>query len=159
MSESKTTALADCPRTRGGPSTVQSPNDSEKKTFLGKLDLEGWTVRTPWADRPSFTMCNPPETSMFLSKFEVRGGPSASQGQPVCLTFHSAKTGTLVSVQNLWLQEDCLSLGAGPSAGISSSTPQKHLLLSSNFKGGVDRPPSRAGPSAPSSQLWFSNLD
>src|SRR6185295_16903213 len=52
--------FADCPRPFAGPSAVQTLRTLRETASLDNLKFEGRTVRTPWADRPPFTSCNPP---------------------------------------------------------------------------------------------------
>jgi len=63
--------FADCPQPRGGPSAVQILRTLRETTPLGKLKVEGRTVRSPWADCPPFTSCNPPEAKSSLVIFST----------------------------------------------------------------------------------------
>ena len=60
--------FADCPLPRGGPSAIQTLRTLRETASLGKLKVEGRTVRPPWVDRPPFTSCKPPEPIRFLSQ-------------------------------------------------------------------------------------------
>ena len=44
---------------------------SDRQRLWTNLKFEGWTVRTPWANRLPFISCNPPEVKSSLDNFST----------------------------------------------------------------------------------------